>query len=115
MSNRRQTICRLNLRISPDEQNQIKYFVATYPDKWTSANEFVRTAIENYIVFLNRDYHLPAPQQERVNQLVDAMIVLSGRVGALEEVLTSSFGELMRVTRGDNYLLDYCNGEDGEL
>jgi len=115
MSNRKPTICRLNLRISPDEQNQIKYFVATYPDKWPSANEFVRTAIENYIVFLNRDYHLPAPQQERVNQLVDAMIVLSGRVGALEEVLTSSFGELMRVTRGDSYLLDYCNGEDGEL
>jgi len=107
--------CRLNLRISPDERNQINYFLSAYPNKWASANEFMRAAVVNYIAFLNGDYKLPSLEQQRLNQLVDGFAVLSSNIGALQEVVTSGFSSLMHVTRGGNYLLDYSNSEDGEL
>jgi len=105
----------LNLRIPPDERNQIDYFLSQYPHKWASANEFMRAAVGNYIAFLNGNYKLPNLEQQRLNQLIDGFYSLSSAFGSLEGIVTSGFESLMHVTRGSNYLLDYSMNENGEL
>ena len=107
--------CRLNLRLLPDERNQIDYFISQYPHRWTSANEFMRAAVGNYIAFLNGNYKLPDLEQQRLNQLIEGFHGLSSTIGSLESVLISGFESLMHVTRGSNYLLDQSMHEDGEL
>lgn len=80
--------------------------------KEISINELLREALTLYIAHQNKDYDLPALEIQRLNQLVDAMHVLSGNVGSLEKIVVSGFDSLLSLTRGDNYLLD---DEDGEL
>ena len=50
-------------------------------------------------------------EQARLNQLIDAMAVLSSNVKSLESVVTSGFDSLLVLTKGDNYLLSHQDGE----
>jgi len=114
-STSKQSPVRLNLRIPPDERNQIDYFLSQHPHKWASANEFIRAAVGNYIAFLNGNYKIPDLEQQRLNQLIEGFHGLSSTIGSLESVLISGFESLMHVTRGSNYLLDQSMHEDREL
>jgi len=106
---------RLSFFATPDEYNQVQYFLSRHPHKWGSANEFLRAATSQYIAFINGDYKLPNLEQQRLNQLIDGFHSLSSTVGSLESVLISGFESLMHVTRGSNYLLDCSVNENGEL
>lgn len=77
-----------------------------------SVNELLREALRFYIAHQNKDYDLPALEIQRLNQLIDAIHVLSGNVGSLEKITVSGFDSLLSLTRGDNYLLE---NDDGEL
>ncbi|MBQ7636203.1 MAG: hypothetical protein IJS80_02730 [Lachnospiraceae bacterium] len=71
-----------------------------------SNNEYVRHALKVAIKRENKDYDLPDLEVARLNQLVDAMNVLSFNVANLEHIVTSGFQSLLSLTRGENYLLD---------
>lgn len=77
-----------------------------------SVNELLRDAIALYISYQNKDYDIPTLEIQRLNQLVDTITVLSSNVSSLEKVTVSGFDSLIKLTRGDNYLLEE---EDGEL
>lgn len=104
---------RVSYFADPDEYNQLQYFIKSYPQKWSSLSEFVRLAVAHYVAFLNGDYELPTLEQQRLNQLIDAITVLSSNVGSLQDITTNGFDSLLQLTRGTNYLLDY--DDDGEL
>lgn len=80
--------------------------------KGISINQYLNEALEKAIAYENQDYPLPTLEQARLNQLIDAMAVLSQNVKSMEAVVTSGFDSLLGLTRGDNYLLDH---EDGEI
>ena len=104
---------RVSFFATPDEYNQLRYFISQYPHRWPSTNEFIRAATTHYISFLNQDYDLPALEIQRLNQLVDTITVLSSNVGSLQDVVTHGFDSLLQLTRGSNYLLEL--DDDGEL
>ena len=79
-----------------------------------SMNDYVRFALELAIRRENKDYDLPTLEAARLNQLVEGMQVLSVNVGNLERTLTSSMDSLLRMTRGENYLMDDTD-ESGEV
>ena len=77
-----------------------------------SINDYIKDAIALMIRWENKDYDLPTLEIQRLNQLVDAMAVMSANVHSLEQVITSGFDSLLGLTRGDNYLLEH---EDGDI
>ena len=104
---------RVSFFATPDEYNQLRYFISQYPQRWPSTSDFIRAATAHYISFLNQDYDLPALEIQRLNQLVDTITVLSSNVGSLQDVVTHGFDSLLQLTRGSNYLLEI--DDDGEL
>jgi len=104
---------RVSFFATPDEYNQLRYFISQSPQRWSSASDFIRAATAHYISFLNQDYDLPALEIQRLNQLVDTITVLSSNVGSLQDVVTHGFDSLLQLTRGSNYLLEI--DDDGEL
>lgn len=107
-----------------DAKKETHRVTATVPDEmfarlqyWAekknmSINQYLLDALDLKIAFENRDYPLPTLEQARLNQLIDAMQVLSSNVKSLESVTVSSMDSLMGLVRGDNYLLEH---EDGDL
>lgn len=77
-----------------------------------SLGDYVAEAVLEKIARENRDYDLPTLEIARLAQLVDEMKALSTNQGNLEKVIMAGFESLIKLTRGDNYLLD---NEDGEL
>lgn len=79
--------------------------------KGISINQFLNEAIDKAIAYENQDYPLPTFEQARLNQLIDQMAAMSSNMRSLENVITSGFDSLLGLTRGDNYLLEYQDGE----
>lgn len=77
-----------------------------------SINQFLNDALDLKIAFENRDYPLPTLEQARLNQVIDAMAAMSSNFKSLQGVVVNGFDSLLRLTTGDNYLLEH---EDGEL
>jgi hypothetical protein len=98
------------VRLHPDMAQRVNYW-ATKRD--LSENEYMVVAIEEKIARENGDYELPTLEQYRLNQLIDEQKALSTNVANLERVVTSGFGSLLGLTRGDSYLLDDESGELG--
>lgn len=104
---------RVSFFATPDEYNQLQYFISQHPQKWPGASDFISAATVHYIGFLNQDYDLPALEIQRLNQLIDTITVLSSNVGSLQDVVTHGFDSLWQLTRGSNYLLEI--DDSGEL
>lgn len=100
---------RLTLRVSEKKYEMLKYWAE---QNECTINEFVDEATDLMIRYQNQDYPLETCEINRLNQLVDAMTVLSENVKSLESVTISGFDSLLNLTRGDNYLLEH---EDGEI
>lgn len=100
---------RIYTRLTEDEYEQAKHFAVKHG---VPLHEYVHNAVLQAIAWENRDYDLPTAEIQRLNQLVDTIMVLSSDVESLERVITSGFDSLIGLTRGNNYLLDE---EDGEL
>lgn len=100
---------RVTATIPEELYQQVTYWSAQHQ---CSVNEYLRDAIEGAIKRENGDYDLPTLEQQRLNQLVDAITVLSSNVSSMEQIVISGFDSLLGLTRGDNYLLE---DEDGDL
>ncbi|MDH2390100.1 hypothetical protein QCN29_15125 [Streptomyces sp. HNM0663] len=98
------------VRLNPDDKQRAEYWA----DKrgFSSVNEYVAEALVEKIRRENLDYDLPTLEIARLNELVDQVAALAKNSANLERVVTTGFGSLIGLTRGDNYLLD---DEDGEL
>jgi len=106
---------RLYFYVNSDEYNQLKYFLTKYSDRYDSTGDFIQQAIQHYIQFLNGDYKLPSLEQMRLNQMIDGYNAVVSSNNALIDIITSGFNSLMHITRGDNYLINDSNSEDGVL
>lgn len=100
--------CRLTLRFPEDLYQQVKYW-AKKNDRTIS--DYVLDAVEDFIRRENGDYDLPTLEIARLNQLTDHIVSLSANVKSLEDIVTSGFDSLSRLTTGDNYLLDVDGGD----
>lgn len=93
---------RVTAVVNDEDFNRIEYWAEK---RGMSINDYVRFALDLAIKRENKDYDLPSLEAARLNQLVDAMNVLSFNVGNLEHIVSSGFDSLLRMTRGDNYLM----------
>jgi len=100
---------RVTATLDDDTFERLKYWA---DKKELSVNEYLRDAVNQAIRFENKDYDLPELEIQRLNQLVDTMVVLSQNVKSLEDITVSGFDSLLSLTRGDNYLLEE---EDGDI
>jgi len=100
---------RVTVTVKEDEFQQMKYWSAKHD---CSINDYLREAILSAIKRENNDYDLPTLEQQRLNQIVDRMDVMSANVQSLEQVTISGFDSLLGLCKGDNYLLEH---EDGEI
>ena len=100
---------RFTARVDEETKESLHYWAKK---KGQTINDFLRDAISFYIAYQNKDYDLPTLEIQRLNQVVDAMAVLSSNVSSLEKIVVSGFDSLISLTRGDNMYLD---DDDGEL
>ena len=100
---------RVTATIPEELYQQLSYWATQHQ---CSVNEYLKDAIESAIKRENGDYDLPTLEQQRLNQLIDAMTVLSSNVQSMEQIVISGFDSLLGLTRGDNYLLE---DEDGDV
>lgn len=100
---------RISTTLSEPTFQRVKYWAEKHG---VSINEYLADAAETAIKHENRDYDLPTLEIQRLNQLIDAITVLSSNSQSLEQTVISGFDSLLGLTRGDNYLLE---DEDGEL
>lgn len=94
---------RLTVRIPEKLFAQLSYWADL---NQVSINDYVQECIEHKIRYENKDYDLPVLEVQRLNQLIDAINVLSSNVQSLEHITASGFDSLLGLTRGDNYLLE---------
>lgn len=100
---------RLTATIKEEEYQQIAYWSEKHE---CSVNDYLREAILSAIKRENSDYDLPTLEQQRLNQLVDRVDVMSANMQSLEQVIVAGFDSLLGLCKGDNYLLE---NEDGEI
>lgn len=94
---------RLTVRLASDVESLVTYWA---PKQDMSKNEFVQTAIEYYIKYINGDYDYPTAEQMRLGQLIDEQQHLRERIESLETVVTKGFSSMLQLARGSSYLLD---------
>lgn len=109
MNTKKQIVHRFTLRLPEEDFQRIKY--------WSDLNQmeinsYILEALELKIKYENKDYDLPTLEIQRLNQLIDAIHVLSSNQQSMEHIITSGFDSLLGLTRGDNYLLE---DEDGDV
>jgi len=100
---------RVTATVTMDTFQRLQYWS---DKKGISINQYLNDAIDQAIAYENQDYPLPTLEQARLNQLIDAIAVLSSNVKSMEGVVVSGFDSLLNLTRGDNFLLEH---EDGEI
>ena len=94
---------RVTAVVNDDDYERIKYWAEK---KGMSINDYVRYALDIAIKRENKDYDLPSLEAARLNQLVDAINALTFNTANLEHIVTTGFDSLLRLTRGENYLMD---------
>ena len=106
---RAETAKRVTATVNEETYQRLMYWAEK---KGISINQYLNDAIDMAIAYENRDYPLPTLEQARLNQLIDNMASMSSNVKSLENIVTSGFDSLLKLTGGDGYLLD---NEDGEI
>lgn len=99
---------RISVTVDDKTQERLQY----YADKHKmSISEYVGLAITKQIEHETSDFDVPNLAIQRLNQLIEAVGVLSSNIEQLEHTSISGFDSLIGLTRGDNYLLSDDNGE----
>ena len=80
--------------------------------KGISINQFLNDAIDLAIDFENRRFPMSTMEMARMDEMIDALNSLSSNQRSLENMIQSFLNMMIRMTRGDNYLL---NDQDGDL
>lgn len=99
---------RLTIRLSQTDFEKLQYWAGKAD---CSINEFILVLLEQWIDIQNGNYQLPTLEVQRLNQLIEAVQVLSQNQQTLESIVTNGFDSLLSLTRGDNYLLEQMDGE----
>lgn len=100
---------RLTVRLTDKDFDRLSYWA----DKASlSINEFIPVILDRWVDIENGNYELPTLEIQRLNQLVDVVLGLSSNIQSLESVTINGFDSLLKLTKGDNYLLE---NEDGEF
>lgn len=107
MSNGNKMI-RMSVPVDEETHQRIRYWAEK---KGLSLSEYVREAIDMMIAYENGDYDLPTLEAQRLNQIIDALTVLSDNQASMERMMQSGFDSLLGLTRGDNYLLEDDSGD----
>lgn len=94
---------RVTAVVSDEDYQRIVYWA---DKKGMSINDFVRYAVDLAIRRENKDFDMPTLEAARLNQLVESMNVLSLNVANMERTMTLGFDSMLRMTRGENYLVD---------
>lgn len=100
---------RLTLRFDKKDAERLEYWAG---ENQLSLSAFIVLMLDTWVDIKNGNYELPTLEIQRLNQLIEQITVLSKNVSSLESVTISGFDSLLRLTRGDNYLLE---DEDGEI
>lgn len=99
---------RLTLRLSDVDYDKLSYWA----DKvGMSMNEFVPVILDRWVDIENGNYQLPTLEAARLNQIIDVVVGLSSNIQSLESVTINGFDSLLKLTKGDNYLLEHEDGE----
>lgn len=104
----KENVHQLRARVDEELYQKILYWSQK---RGCSANEYFTMALEHMIAWENQDYDLPTLEQQRLNQLINAIGALTSDIRCLEHITTEGFKSLIGLTRGDNYLLE----EGGDL
>lgn len=99
---------RVYARLSSDDYQRMKYWAH---ERGQSDSEFIECAVQEYIAHINGNYDMPTLEQQRLNQLTDAIVELISSHHALSAVVSNGFRSLISMARGDNYLLDMDVGD----
>lgn len=99
---------RVTLRLTDKDYGRLTYWAEK---AGMSVNEFVPTILDRWIDIENGNYQLPTLEAARLNQIIDVVLGLSSNVQSLESVVISGFDSLLKLTKGDNYLLEHEDGE----
>ena len=100
---------RVTATVTDKTFQQLQYWA---DKKGISINQYLNEAIDSAIAYENQDYPLPTLEQARLNQLIDCITSLESNTKSLEAIVTAGFESLLKLTKGDNYLLEH---EDGEI
>lgn len=100
---------RVTLRLNDKDYDRLSYWADKHG---VSVNEFVPMLLDRWVSIENGDYQLPTLEQARLNQLIEVIVGMSSNVQSLESVVINGFDSLLKLTKGDNYLLEH---EDGEV
>lgn len=100
---------RLTVRLTNTDYDRLSYWAEKND---MSINEFIPAMLDRWISIANGDYELPTLEIQRLNQIIDVVAGLSSNIQSLESVTISGFDSLLKLTKGDNYLLE---DEDGEF
>lgn len=94
---------RLTLRLSEKDFDRLSYWAEK---AGVSLNEFVVLILDRWIDIENGNYQLPTLEIARLNQLIDVIMTLSSNIQTLETISINGFDSLLKLTKGDNYLLE---------
>lgn len=100
---------RLTVRLDPETYADL---LRRTESEGLSANAYVAEAIDRSLKIDAGEYELPDMGVTRLNQLIDHILALSTDVRNLEAITVSNFEALLNLTRGDNYLYEYDEGDD---
>lgn len=100
---------RMTLRFPVKDAERLEYWAK---ESGVTPSDFILLMLDQWIDIHNGNYQLPTLEVQRMNELIEQITVLSRNVNSLESVTISGFDSLLRLTRGDNYLLE---DEDGEI
>lgn len=99
---------RVTVTLQDDMIMKMNYWAAK---KYMSANQYLAYAIERFIKWEESDHSKPTQEIQRLNTCISAVTDLNDSVRDLQHVVDSGFDSLLSVTRGDNQLLQYDDGD----
>lgn len=99
---------RLTLRLSDKDYDRLSYWSEKVG---MSMNEFVPVILDRWVDIENGNYQLPTLEAARLNQIIDVVAGLSSNLQSLESVTINGFDSLLKLTKGDNYLLEHEDGD----
>lgn len=94
---------RLTVRLSDNDFDRLSYWAGKAN---LSINEFILLMLDRWVDIENGNYQLPTLEVARLNQLIDVVLALSNNIQTLETISINGFDSLLKLTKGDNYLLE---------
>lgn len=94
---------RVTLRLPAEDYDKL---TALAEHNKLSINKFVSDIIDFYQLTHYGNYELPSLEIQRLNQIVERLDRLELSHKTLTKIVVDSFSDLLKLTHGDNYLLE---------